>query len=376
MVNFIKRICCCCLMSDEFIPFDLAVFLMPASMKQRQVELNKHALYEQCEKQWRIVTNKGLTWCKFKQYEPEIMYHVVEFKENVAIRNSVESKKEWKLDMFELYTEGLISFKQFHIPVDQKYARKHQLMSKYFKKDLELKKSPYYICGYCRGYVQQASKISVKKLGFCLGVNPIEMKIINKLLPEICSNCYRVRLERSRWELIWELVGYWIFKLMIWCILVGISGILLFLSSLIDLHELQQTYRELRKQLKKSTIKNENALDRVSDKPRDRDWISTEELLKLYNGGDRKSREKNNDQEHNDQEHNDQEHNDQNEHEKNDDQDKHVSFHYSDTQLISHLNEMSMETDIRMFDDEAPDEVWTSLRFAKNNIKACLLKDD
>eukprot|EP01084_Bolivina_argentea_P040200 74294_1 len=358
MVNFIKRICCCCLMSDEFIPFDLAVFLMPASMKQRQVELNKHALYSHCQKQWKIITNKGLTWCKFKEYEPEMMHHVVEFERRVAIGNSVFCKSEWKLDMFELYTEGLISFKQFHIPVDQKYARKHQLMSKYFKKDLELKKSPYYICGYCRGYVQQASKISVKKLGFCLGVNPIEMKIINKLLPEICSNCYRVRLERSRWELIWELVGYWIFKLMIWCILVGISGILLFLSSLIDLHELQQTYRELRKQLKKSTIKDENAYGVVPDKARNREWKITEELLEMYNGGDggeqlskknmmikkKRRKEENDDQKENDE---------------------HISFHYNDTQLISHLNEMSMETDIQLFDDEVPDEIWTLLRVAK-----------
>merc|ERR1719162_136609 len=75
-------------------------------------------------------------------------------------------------------------------------------------------RSPYWICGFCRGYVK-GSKLSIKRLGYTLNVSDLEMKIINKISPDICPNCYRVRLERERFELVWEILSYWIYFVLV-----------------------------------------------------------------------------------------------------------------------------------------------------------------
>eukprot|EP01084_Bolivina_argentea_P293901 505592_1 len=190
-INIVKRLLYCCRKNKKFIRFDLAVRLMPPFMRRRQLELDEQIVFENCQRRWIITTNKGTKWGKFVKYEAEIMHHYVQFTDEVSVQNSVLKKKEWKLDAFDLYREGLLDMKQFEINVTEKYTNEaHESMkSQWCKSNDQKRQSQYWICGFCRGYVK-ASKISTKKLAFMLRVHPMEMKIVNQLSPEICMQCY------------------------------------------------------------------------------------------------------------------------------------------------------------------------------------------
>eukprot|EP01084_Bolivina_argentea_P252494 423824_1 len=203
------------LCNDDEVAFDFAVLLMPPFMKKRNLEIDEQIEGTEIE----ISTNKGLQLCEVEEYDPVRAHHKVKFKQKVSVGNNVVEKSKWNVDLIELEKEGFIKFKQLERNVDNKWtANAHEEM---FEKGIE--KSPYYICGYCRGYVK-ASKVSLKKLSYQLNVKDIELKLINKVAPIVCPNCFRVRFERQRYELIWEIASLWIYYIMVAPLLFFVFG--------------------------------------------------------------------------------------------------------------------------------------------------------
>eukprot|EP01084_Bolivina_argentea_P293902 505593_1 len=361
-INIVKRLLYCCRKNKKFIRFDLAVRLMPPFMRRRQLELDEQIVFENCQRRWIITTNKGTKWGKFVKYEAEIMHHYVQFTDEVSVQNSVLKKKEWKLDAFDLYREGLLDMKQFEINVTEKYTNEaHESMkSQWCKSNDQKRQSQYWICGFCRGYVK-ASKISTKKLAFMLRVHPMEMKIVNQLSPEICPNCYRTRLERKRWELVCEITAYWLFMILIWWILILIFGFLLTLTLLADPERLEETFTKLKKKLSTTNQKDSEAI------PKD-------ELLINSNNNDdlqKSNHDHNEDNKLNNESDNCNNSTNNNDHDHHEPI-RHVCYHYKCSQLISNLNEM--DRDCIMFDDKHESEVWKLLYTAKQRIDYALLE--
>eukprot|EP01084_Bolivina_argentea_P303190 523394_1 len=71
-----------------------------------------------------------------------------------------------------------------------------------------------------------------------MNVGDIEMKIINKVSPDICSNCYRVRLERERGELVWEIISYWMYKIIVAPVLFILFALVILIGLIQDADEL------------------------------------------------------------------------------------------------------------------------------------------
>eukprot|EP01083_Nonionella_stella_P087508 243506_1 len=131
-----------------------------------------------------------------------------------------------------------LELKQFNEPVDQKWvnmahkdmaSRWWRWMSFDFKKTRSAH-SPFWICGFCRSYVKQ-SNVSIMTLGQALNLSSIEMNIVRKLRPVLCPHCYRVRLDYSRFQLVSEIISYWIFCFVVGPVLVILFGFLVCLSS-------------------------------------------------------------------------------------------------------------------------------------------------
>ena len=363
--GFICAKCCCCCKDKEkeneqqeeknpkypdFIPRDLAVAIMPRFMKERKLELDDQILYENCETYWTITTNKGPTRCKIIKYKPEIGDHYVRFYSNekdektgkykgikVSVQNSVDKKHQWQLDLFDLHSEGLIEFSQFNsVSVNSKWTALAHHTKKLAKKKGQ--NCPYWICGFCRGYVK-ASKISVKRLGYMMNVNDIEMKVINKVSPEVCPNCYRVRLERERWALVWEIISYWIYKIVVRPFLFFIFFIVIVFGLIQNPHDLAQAVEKAKTRIMRKKEEVAEAIDDAIDDAAEFVGIQDddEDEDKTKNKGDP----------------------------------RYVSYHYADTQLISNMNEMDHENDT--FDVAVRDDVWELLADAKNDIDAFLL---
>eukprot|EP01084_Bolivina_argentea_P123568 218973_1 len=341
---------------SEQIMFDLAVFLMPNFLSHRQLELDEQVLFQECHMHFKITTNKGLSRCKFKSYEAATRHHEVQFEENVSMQNHVENKSIWTLDLFDLYRENLIDFRQFHVKTTSKYTQQaHTSMNSVTKKWCKKKccgdsdggeyKSPYWICANCRAYVK-ASEISVKKLGFLLNVHSAEMQIVNQRSPEICPNCYRTRSERKRWELICEIIAYWMFMLLVWWVLVLIAAFLLMILLLANPAKLTETFSQFKEKLlpyfNKPVVSNADQDMKIIETNAKTDSLPTDDLKKL-DTNEAKTQYQN-----------------------------YVSYHYHDTQLISNLNEMDLEN--TMFDHKIPNEVWKILVTAKNRIDTLILR--
>eukprot|EP01083_Nonionella_stella_P010642 30269_1 len=91
----------------------------------------------------------------------------------------------------------------------------------------------YWICGFCRSYVKQ-SKVPIMRLEQELNLSTIEMKTVRKVGPVLCQHCYRVRLDYSRFQLVSELISYWIFYFFVGPLLVVLFGFFVCLSSLCE----------------------------------------------------------------------------------------------------------------------------------------------
>eukprot|EP00485_Elphidium_margaritaceum_P015088 CAMPEP_0202731060 /NCGR_PEP_ID=MMETSP1385-20130828/186951_1 /ASSEMBLY_ACC=CAM_ASM_000861 /TAXON_ID=933848 /ORGANISM="Elphidium margaritaceum" /LENGTH=2462 /DNA_ID=CAMNT_0049397343 /DNA_START=90 /DNA_END=7479 /DNA_ORIENTATION=- len=352
LVNLLKRLVHCCSRPNDgnyaaddgreqlddgaFIPFDFALVLMPKFMKARKLELDEQILYKHCGRYFAITTNKSLTKCKFTRYKPEIGVHYVKFCSDtddadartekglkVSVMNSVERKLQWQVDLLELHREGLIDLSQFDdVPVDARFTHvAHQSMSKADGSDH--KKSPYWICGYCRGYVKE-SKISLSRLGYDLNVIDMEMKIVKKVSPEICPNCYRVRLERKRWELVWEILSLRVYYYVIAPCLFILIGMVELLTDP-DPEGVARDFEKLKAKMFSS------------------DTTEIEEEHAQQDTGDDKLN-------------------------------GYVSAHYQDTQLITALNDMDIRK-IGFFDARIKDDLWNMLTTAKDDIDMFLLQE-
>eukprot|EP01083_Nonionella_stella_P180070 641139_1 len=334
-----KRICCCCcrlFCKKEHINFDLAVLLMPPFMKDRKLELDDQILWSNCHMYCTIVTNRGPTKCKVVKYKPEIGDHYVRFYNDeekpikVSVQNSVEKKHHWQVDLFDLNDDELIDFEQFDdVDVDAEWTHTAHRAMKEDKKNGQT--SSYWICAFCKGYVK-ASKLSIKRLGYMLNVSELEMKIVLKVRPDICPNCYRVRLERQRWELAWEIVSLWMYYIVVAPFLMGIFFVIIAFRVVKDPSELGRTVDMLKSKLSAMKKETQQVIEEIAD-----------------DGDEKEQKEEN----------------------KYNTDKRYVGYHYKDTQLISNMNEL-VEKD-SLFDIAVRNDIWELLDSAKNDIDAFLL---
>merc|ERR1712110_844813 len=112
--------------------------------------------------------NKGKTKCKAYKFNNATKEHYVKFYSEsgkpirVSVRNDVDKKHCWMLDLMELADEGLMDLDQFaEVNVDNQWMLEVQKAQKKAEKTDSV--SPYWICGYCRAYVKH-SKTSLKQL--------------------------------------------------------------------------------------------------------------------------------------------------------------------------------------------------------------------
>ena len=285
---------------------DLASYILPGFIKRRKLELDEQILWENCHTLWTITTHRGPTKCICIKYDPRIGKHYVKFgrvlvngkettdpeqcrgvieehgiekNENVrkesepqkdqtgweamqvSIDGSVELQHECWLDFMHLHQVGLLDFEQFErVKVDYEWIQQAQED----EKDAIAKgtKSKYWICGYCRGYVK-ASHASIKQLARELKVNDVELKIINKVSPVVCPNCYRVRYERERYEFVWEMISIWIFYVIVFPLFFVIFAIVSLIRMVIHPREAMKNWKELRDNLTKAE-KDLNAMYKIA----------------------------------------------------------------------------------------------------------------
>eukprot|EP01084_Bolivina_argentea_P050298 92480_1 len=99
--------------------YNVSVVFMPTFMKQKQLQLDEQILYDNCHKNWEIITNKGPTRCQIVKYQQHIRTHYVKFYTHdmteirVSIDNNIDKKHEWSLDLMHLYKSRLIDLEQF-----------------------------------------------------------------------------------------------------------------------------------------------------------------------------------------------------------------------------------------------------------------------
>eukprot|EP01084_Bolivina_argentea_P257963 434701_1 len=309
---------------------------MPGFLKARKLELDEQIIFDNCGKSWMITTHKGATVCKAVKYNNSLNKHYMKFYDTngypnddkkwiglrVSVENDVAKKHCWFLDLMHLHQVGLMGLKQFErVKVDRAWTNAaHDAMTQAKSKHVI---SPYWICGFCRGYVKE-SKASIKHLGRLLSISDIELKILHKVNPSVCPNCYRVRFERQRWEFVWEILSLWTFYFIVFPILFIIFGIMMLLRIIRDPAEMARTWEIL-----KTRIYND--VEEVVEFVTHENHIVNKEEKARY-----------------------------------------VSAHYSDTQLIANLNSASREH--RLFDSNVRDVVWEKLYIAKDAIDPFLLK--
>eukprot|EP01084_Bolivina_argentea_P303193 523401_1 len=257
-INFIN---CCCRKKHSY---NLAVTIMPNFIKGRKLELDDQILFDNCERTWTITTNRGPTKCKAVEYNKFLSKHTVEFyditngndidddiisldkilheetkwnKIYVSVEGDMQQKHEWTVDLMHLYEVGLLDLGQFEeVQVDQFWANSVQDAVEKAKKEDTI--SPFWVCGYCRGFVKH-SKVSIKQLGRLLNIKEEEIELINKGNPIICPNCYRVRFERkNRINFIWEGLSFWLFYILVFPLLFVLVGLLKLITVLFDPSEL------------------------------------------------------------------------------------------------------------------------------------------
>ena len=321
-INFI-RICIC----KKRIPYDLAALILPAVLKQRKLELDEQILFHNCHKVWTITTHKGPTRCIATKYDKYVHKHLIQFfdtggknghqyrkkwrKMHVSVDGNVARKHEWLLDLMELSERGLMDIKQFeHADVDAYWMQ--EVYDGIKQSRLQGTESPYWICGYCRRFVKE-SEATMRQFGRLLNVNDVELKLINKVSPVVCPNCYRKRFERKRWQFIWEIISIWIFKIVVFPLFFIIFGFMLLWTMIFD----------------------GDVRDRIFQ------WYDKVVPTKYAKNGDG------------------------------------VYFdscdkHYDDTTLIANLN--SLDEDIKLFNSSYPDKVWVKSHQAQDKIDPFLLK--
>ena len=255
---------------EREIKFDLLLKIMPKFMKRRKQELDDQILYKNCKRTWTVITNEGESECKITKYKPHLGKHYMEFDQSVSINNSVEKKKKWLLDILELSQNGLIDLQQFkqNIYIDKTWTAKYYESVKQYGGN----KAPYWICAYCKEFVKE-SKVAIKLLGWQLKARDIEMKIVNKHSPNVCPNCYRVRLERTRIALVWEISSFWTYYLLIFPVLFSLVGILRLLQRVIHPDQMRQGMINLRK---KFSNHSDSSFD--NDTHEQTDWNVGDEL--------------------------------------------------------------------------------------------------
>ena len=171
-------------------------------MKRSRLSLDEEILYDECNREWEIQTDKGLTKCRMVKYTALNKKHTVEFygkngdKIRVSVDNDVVKKHCWILDLVELSEEGLIDLHQFEsLQMDSSWMEKARSASHEAHKNNTV--SPYWICGYCRTYVKH-SGASLKRLcrqlnvhGKCLSLlshderSSLMLHQIHSILPPI-----------------------------------------------------------------------------------------------------------------------------------------------------------------------------------------------
>eukprot|EP01083_Nonionella_stella_P161426 528743_1 len=327
LVNFV-RVCICCKHS-----YDLVALIMPAFIKARRLELDEQILWKNCGKSWEISTHRGPTVAVAEKYNPHLHKHYMKFYDNngyedddtkwtglrVSVQGDVAKKHCWLLDLMELAEQGLMDLKQFdQVKVDRAWTEEAQIAMHRAKSDQTV--SPYWICGFCRGYIKESGS-AISRLGRVLNVSDIELKLVNKVSPIVCPNCYRVRFERKRWEFVWEVLSIWIFYIFVFPLLFIIFGLLLFLRMLRDPGDMARRWELLKAKIR-----------------------SAEKELVGSQGAPIANQEKV----------------------------QYVSAHYNDSHLIATLNASAIEH--KLFDSKVRNVVWEKLYTAKDAIDPFLLK--
>eukprot|EP01083_Nonionella_stella_P122850 369792_1 len=316
----IKTVSNCCFHGEK--AFNLITLILPKFMRKRKLELDEQILYDNCDLYWTIKTSdRGETKCRAEDYDYKLHKHRITFydddekhKIDVSIEDDVERKRTWWLDLMHLHEVGLLELKQFEeVDIDRQYIHKASHDDKWRDK--------YWLCGFCRSYVQ-SSKASIKCLGRLLNVQDTELKIINKVLPTVCPNCYRKRFHRKRWELVWEIISIRIWYIFVFPLFLLIFGCVLLLKMLQDLDATAKRFEVLKSKI--PCLSNQNTQT---------ESISNDKQKKA----------------------------------------KYVTNHYKDTQLIAMLNSWSTEHDI--FKPKVRDIVWEKLDSAKDTIDPLLLKE-
>eukprot|EP01083_Nonionella_stella_P291162 990764_1 len=252
-VNWLRlllfHLCKCCHNQTEFQVLDLSLYLMPGFMRKRKLGID--AQIESDEYDWTIKTNAGGRKCKVIKYDPEKMKHTVVFEEDlekqdqgkVSIMPDILKQRTWTLDLLDMATNeehpDTLELKQFNKPIDQKWinmahkdmvSRWWRCMSFNFSEE-ESTNPQYWICGFCKSTVKQ-SRVSIMRLGQELNLSTIEMNTVRKAGPILCPHCYRVRLDCGRFQLVSEILSYWIFCFLVGPLLVILFGFLYHLDSL------------------------------------------------------------------------------------------------------------------------------------------------
>ena len=153
----------------------IPLFCQPAFVKRSRLSLDEQILYDECDREWEIRTDRGLTKCRMVKYTALNKKHTVEFydengaKVHVSVDNNVVKKSCWILDLIELSGKELIDLKQFELlQMDNSSMMKAHNTAR-AKRSTDTV-SPYWICGYCRAYVKH-SDASLKRLCRQLNVN-------------------------------------------------------------------------------------------------------------------------------------------------------------------------------------------------------------
>eukprot|EP01083_Nonionella_stella_P213062 768781_1 len=323
----IKMVPRCC---SSYERYDLITLILPKFMKKRKIELDEQILFANCGQYWTIATDRGETRCKAFEYDYKLHQHEITFYDEhedeieVSVEDAVEKKDTWLLDLMHLYEVGLLKLEQFEeVGIDLQYINKAKNDMKSSKNTK--KASKYWLCGFCRSYVKE-SKSSIKRLGRLLNVNDMELKIINKVLPIVCPNCYRKRFHRKRWELVWEIISIRIWYILVFPLFLMIFGCVLLLKMIQDLDATARRFEVLKSKLMGSKDKLLNQNTQTESRSADKQ-----------------------------------------------EQARYVTKHYKDKQLIAMLNTWSTEHPI--FDPNVRDIVWEKLDSAKDAIDPLLLKE-
>eukprot|EP01083_Nonionella_stella_P214243 772074_1 len=215
---------------QNMILFDLSLCMMPMWMKQRDLELDEQICYIDCGYTWHIDTCQGSTPCAMTDFNTLTMNHKVAFFRmsrtdlekrkplKVSILPHVKKQASWIVNLLQLNEKGLVDLSQFSVPVDSQWITKAY-------HDRSNISSPYYICAFCRRYVR-TSNVSIIRLSKILRFDDDEMPSILNISPRICPHCFRPRTEISRYQLVGELISFWIFRLFVWWILVIIFAMI------------------------------------------------------------------------------------------------------------------------------------------------------